>query len=101
MAPHRAEAETVRVMRDLYAWGEVVVRAFEGGVFEEDVDMDEESERWSDLGESQAVSIGKAAKRFCEALRDRRAWNLCDDVVRELRDMEEREMANEDSVGIL
>jgi hypothetical protein len=103
IAPHRAEAQTVRVMRNLYAWGELVVRAFEGGVGEEDdemdLPMDAKSERWSDLGESVAVRVGEAAENFCGCLKDRRAWNTCHDVVKELRDLE-GEMGSEDG-GIL
>ena len=52
MAPHRAEAEAVRVMRDLYVWGEAVAWGLEEGVgLGEDVEMGS-LDGWSDLEES-------------------------------------------------
>jgi hypothetical protein len=107
MAPHRAEAAAVRMMRNLYVWGEVVVRGFERDV---DVYMDEESESesgWRGVGDSpaaridEAVRIGEAAKSICSSLNDTLARNECDDVVRGLRDLEDSEMASEDGYGIV
>jgi hypothetical protein len=83
MAPHRAEAAAVRTMKDLYAWGEIVVRGFEG----EDRGCDEqegESES-SVLGdERDAGRVGEAAKRLCRWFGDEQASNVCEELAGEL-----------------
>jgi hypothetical protein len=108
MAPHRAEAEAVRVMRDLYSWGELMVKGLEesGGLgFGEDEEM-ESLGGWSEE-ESGAVRVGDAAKSLCRWLRNRRAWDTCEEVLEELRELEECEFrresgeVSEDGVGII
>jgi hypothetical protein len=92
MAPHRAEADAVRAMRNLYAWGEILVRGLEEGVYgRQDEEMETES-GLSSLGEEEGevVRVGEAAKRLCEWLRDRRAWGVCERVLKELRKLEEQ-----------
>jgi len=90
MAPHRAEAKAVRVMRDLYAWGQLLVQGFQDDENEdEDEEMDEgETEEGWDGEESLAMMVGQAAKRLCSELRDWRAWGVCDDITTDLRDLE-------------
>lgn len=98
MAPHRAEADAVRGMRDLYAWGEVVVRGLgeggEGDVDKGSVDCCGREERESEEGwhreESEAVRVGEAAKRLCRWFGERRMWETCEDVLERLRGLEER-----------
>lgn len=112
MVPHQAEAEAVRVMRDLYAWGEVVVRGLEEGGVGAGIDMDVEMESqsgWSEIGEGKAARVGMAAKNLCRWLNDKQAANLCDDLTMELealeeiefRSRDEREMVSGDGVRIL
>jgi hypothetical protein len=70
-------------MKDLYAWGEIVVRGFEG----EDRGCDEqegESES-SVLGdERDAGRVGEAAKRLCRWFGDEQASNVCEELAGEL-----------------
>jgi hypothetical protein len=95
-------------MRDLYAWGKVVARGLgEGGGLGDDVEM-ESLDGWSDLEEeSRAVRVGEAAKSLCRWFRDRRARGICEEVLGELRGLEEMEVRrqgereSEDGVGIL
>lgn len=56
MAPHRAEADAVGVMRDLYAWSEVVATGLES----EGIDIGDEED--GDLG----MKVGRAAKKLCQ-----------------------------------
>jgi hypothetical protein len=95
MAPHREEAEAVKSMRDLYKWGEIVVRGMEGIENEES----EEGSVLSGVGmrnenRSDGVMVGEAAKRLCGWFRDAQAWSVCEGVVGELRALVEREREN-------
>ncbi|KAI6717110.1 hypothetical protein JHW43_000285 [Diplocarpon mali] len=90
MAPHRAEAEAVRGMRDLYSWSEVVARGLDG----EGIDDwrargggDGAGEETEDLG----IRVGRAAKKLCQWLGDGQALHECHGLTRELRDLSERE----------
>ena len=56
MAPHRAEANAVRVMRDLYAWSEVVATGLES----EGIDIGDEE------GGDVGMKVGRAAKKLCQ-----------------------------------
>ena len=103
MAPRRAEADAVRAMRDLYAWGEVIVRGLEDGG-QGDVDMRSvdgcglqgwsREEGWH-REESEAVRVGEAAKRLCRWFGDWRKWETCEEVLEMLRGLEEREFGRE------
>jgi hypothetical protein len=78
MAPHRAEAETVRVMKDLYEWGEVIARGLER-------DTDEDG---GDSGE-MGMRVVEAARLFCKWLGDGRAVVECEETGEELRGLME------------
>jgi hypothetical protein len=83
IAPHRAEAVAVREMRDLYTWGEFLVR----GVEDEDHVYDEEqSDRTHDAWteEESTMMVGEVAARLCRWLRDREALRACQRVSMEL-----------------
>lgn len=78
MAPHRAEAETVRIMGDLYTWGEVVARGLEGNSAEgEDGDGRSSGE--------MCVRVVDAARLFRQWLGDGRAVAECEELGDELR----------------
>lgn len=91
------------MMGDLYAWSEVVVMAYEREGIGEDVEM-ESVNGWSDLRGGQAVEVGIAARNICRWLKDIRSKNVCEDVLRELRDLNaaefegQGEMLSEDDV---
>jgi hypothetical protein len=92
MAPHRAEAAAVRTMKELYAWGETVVRGFEG----EDRGCDEqegESESSVVGDEGDAGRIGGAAKRLCHWFGDEQASNVCEELAGELLDLKKKGQA--------
>lgn len=92
MAPHRAEARAVRVMKDLYFWAETVVRAYESEDLEHDAELGEDSQSgWSNVEVGDAVVVAKTARNLCEWLKDRTARELCDDVVGHLEHLEEGE----------
>jgi hypothetical protein len=89
LAPHREEAGAVRDMRDLYAWGEIISRAFQSDDLEEG-DMDWESARGSlcsGLGTNVWTKVGEAAKKLCEWLGDAEASDICEGVVNELKEL--------------
>lgn len=102
MAPHRAEADAVREMRDLYAWGELVVRGREmDGLLDTDVDGEMEEGEIGGVGEDDVGStscggvgikgkvtplrVGGAAKRICEWMGDDEAWDKAQSVVVDLK----------------
>lgn len=91
MAPHRSEADAVRAMRDLYAWGEIVVKAMESGMIYEDDDESEGRSTVTGLDVDGDIRIAQAAKRFCHWLGDRDAWEECEKLLGRLREREERE----------
>ncbi|KAE9381398.1 hypothetical protein N431DRAFT_476231 [Stipitochalara longipes BDJ] len=102
LAPHREEAGTVRDMRDLYAWGEVISRAFQSDDLEES-DMDWESARGSlcsGMGTDMWTKVGEAAKRLCEWLGNEEAILICEDVVNELKKLKEKEDCGGDIEGL-
>jgi len=74
MAPHRQEAEAVRVMRDLYAWGEIVVRSIDGNGFENESSVEGGVLGGTGFGVGHSERVGEAVKRFCDWLGDRDAW---------------------------
>ncbi|PBP27147.1 hypothetical protein BUE80_DR001928 [Diplocarpon rosae] len=91
MAPHRAEADAVRGMRDLYAWSEVIARGLESKAIDDgraDGGGSEADEDAEDLG----MRVGRAAKKLCQWLGDGQAWDECHGVTGELRDLSEREV---------
>jgi hypothetical protein len=94
MAPHCAEAEAVRNMRDLYVWAELVARgpSSDGLLSPNDLDLESEA-NYGDLGGemNMAVRVGKAAMRICEWVDDGEAWDSCQSVVDELRDLVEND----------
>jgi hypothetical protein len=86
MAPHRAEADTVRAMRNLYAWGEIVVRGMEsGGEYENE---DDGRSAVTGLQEDGAVRVAEAAKSLCGWLSDSEAWGVCERALRKLRELD-------------
>ncbi|KAE8440802.1 hypothetical protein EG329_006558 [Mollisiaceae sp. DMI_Dod_QoI] len=98
MAPHRAEADAVRDMRDLYAWSEVVAKCMESDGLEdgesglESDDHGLENGRASETLEGTGfpgMRVAKAAKCICQWLGDEDAWDTCDTVMGELRDLAE------------
>ncbi|KAH9221504.1 hypothetical protein DL95DRAFT_381776 [Leptodontidium sp. 2 PMI_412] len=76
MAPHRAEAEAVLVMRDLYAWSEIVTQGMESDGGEGNVGEDH--------NEIVCLKVAFAAKKLCQWLGDAQAWEDCDGVMSEL-----------------
>lgn len=99
MAPHRAEADAVRVMRDLYAWGEIVA----SGLDNEGIDIGGD-DRVRNAGaeateEDASMKVGRAAKRLCQWLGDGHAWDECHGVMGELRDLVEREETARGRIG--
>ncbi|KAJ5032572.1 uncharacterized protein L3040_009172 [Drepanopeziza brunnea f. sp. 'multigermtubi'] len=90
MAPHKAEADAVRVMRDLYSWSEVVVRGLDSnGDGSGDGDGDGGNEPSGDCG----WKVGWAAKKLCQWLGDEGAWDECHVITGDLRNLSEREAA--------
>lgn len=98
MAPHRAEADAVRRMRDLYAWGEVIVNAMESGIIHDD---DEESDGSSMITglNLEGIRVAHAAKAFCRWLRDMAACGECKNVLNRLRELDEEEEERSSSIG--
>jgi len=78
MAPHRAEAETVRIMGDLYKWGEVIATGVERDIVENEDGGDGSSVELN-------ISIAEAAGLFCEWRGDERAVAECEGIGDELR----------------
>lgn len=104
IAPHRAEADAVREMRDLYAWAELVARAMDSdGLLSIDgisVDSESVSEYGTSGGGGAAaaessgemevpIRVGRAAKRICEWVGDEEAWDSCQSVCDELRQLDD------------
>jgi hypothetical protein len=98
IAPHRAEAVAVREMRDLYTWGEFLVR----GVEDEDHVYDEEqsdSSYGAWMEEESTMMVGKVATRLCRWLGEREALRACQRVSMELLGLM-REQAEERRVSV-
>ncbi|KUJ22376.1 uncharacterized protein LY89DRAFT_575666 [Mollisia scopiformis] len=91
VAPHREEADAVREMRDLYKWSEVVARCMESdGLDDGEGEVGSEVSGTEDDGLGfPGMSAAKAAKRICQWLGDEEAWDTCDTVMGELRDLGE------------
>lgn len=103
MAPHRAEADAVREMRDLYAWAELVARAMDSdGLLSVD-DISTDGGSVSEYGPGGGagfngsggvevpIRVGRAAKRICEWVGDEEGWDSCDSVCNELRELGEKD----------
>ena len=92
LSPRREEAATVRLMRDLYAWGEIVSRGFQGDYLDESVDW---RSAMGSLSSCSTVDIwervGEAASDLCEWLGNDEAVLACKEVLNELRELKERE----------
>jgi hypothetical protein len=100
LAPHREEAAAVRDMSDLYAWGEVLTRSYQGDDLE---DSDWESvmgDFSSTDGNEIWVMVGEAAKKLCEWLGDDKALEVCGELANELRFSKEKEDGGESSDGL-
>ena len=89
MARHRAEADAVRRMRDLYAWGEIVVRSVEYGWDYES--EDDGGSTVTGVPEDGIDRICEAARWFCLGLSDQEAWNECDGLARALEHLQMQE----------
>jgi len=97
MAPHRAEADAVCDMRDLYAWAELVARGMDSdGLLDmelvelDDLDRDgaiNHEPGWVELDIWRRLVV--AAKRICEWLADAEAFERVRRVEDELRVLEE------------
>jgi hypothetical protein len=92
LSPRREEAATVRVMRDLYAWGEIISRGFQGDYLDESADW---RTAMGSLSSCSSVDIwervGEAACDLCEWLGNDEAAMACKEVLKDLRDLQERE----------
>jgi hypothetical protein len=92
LSPRREEAATVRVMRDLYAWGEIISRSFQGDYLDESADW---RSAMGSLSSCSGVDIwervGEAACDLCEWLGNDEAAMACKEVLKELREFQERE----------
>jgi hypothetical protein len=97
MARHRAEADTVRRMRNLYAWGEVVVRSVADGWDYEN--EDDGRSTMTGVPEDGIGRICEAARRFCLGLRDQGAWDECDRHARALGNLRSQERGRGRSVS--
>ncbi|KAG4442283.1 hypothetical protein IFR05_002207 [Cadophora sp. M221] len=88
MAPHRAEADAILTMRDLYAWGEVVAQGMESnGGNVEGGEYAGEGSVGEDPTEIGSLKVAYAARKLCRWLSDRQAWEDCDGVMSELSDL--------------
>lgn len=89
LAPRRAEAEAVRDMRDLYAWGETVSRAFQSDGLEENrMDWENaEGRRCSGVGSDVWARVGEAAKNLCKWLENNEALVSCEEAANGLREL--------------
>jgi hypothetical protein len=85
-------------MRDLYTWGEVVVRGVDGN-WSEDGSSDSDSV-FGHIGMVESERVREAAKKFCDWLRDRDAWRDCQRVVGELKTLVSRERGSGEIVSI-
>ena len=93
MAPHRAEAQAVRDMKDLYVWGEVLVQGVEGGGLR--ADQDDDGSLWEGLtGDDCFMKCGEAAINICEWLNTVEHWVSCQNIAVELK-----ELADEEKTG--
>jgi hypothetical protein len=97
LSPRREEAATVRVMRDLYAWGEIISRGFQRDFLDESAD-------WGSIvgsisscnGVDVWERVGEAASDLCEWLGNDEAVVACEEVLKELRGEREREKMAEE-----
>jgi hypothetical protein len=92
ISPHREEADAVREMRNLYKWSEVVARCMESDGLDEAGDHASDAsgtERGSPGSGFPGMKAAKAAKKLCQWLGDEEAWDTCDIVMGELRDLAE------------
>ena len=105
MAPRRAEADAAKHMRDLYEWGETLVRGLEGNcVSEEDSEKTSLLEYEINGCDVDVARFGEAAKRLCEWFRDEEAWRCCVEILDEIEDLDgldqgERMSCDEDLLG--
>lgn len=76
MAPHRAEADAVIAMQDLYTWSEVVVRGLDCDGY----DGDE-----GDGEDGAGLKVACNAKQLCRWLGDEEAWLECGSVLGQLK----------------
>jgi hypothetical protein len=93
LAPHRAEAEAVRAMRDLYDWGELITRGFQSDDFD-DMIIDYGSAMGSlssTDGNDIWLRVGEAAKNLCEWFDNDEAVAICEGITNELRELKENE----------
>jgi hypothetical protein len=91
LSPRREEAATVRVMRNLYAWGEIVSRGFQGDYLDERVDWGIAMGSLSSCSGDIWERVGEAASDLCEWLGNDEAAVACREVLKELRELQERE----------
>jgi hypothetical protein len=90
-------------MRDLYRWGEIVATGFQNTsvrpeVYDDAIEPTISSlasgyESELDLGTEACIyrRVGRSAKRICEWLRDGEAWDICQSVMVELAELEDKE----------
>lgn len=108
MAPHREEAGAVGEMRDLFVWGEVVARCMESDGLDDGSEDDSGSDvavrgarDWNGIDVAfPGMKVVKAAMKLCNWLGDEDAWDTCDMVMGELRDLvEDERMATAEEGG--
>jgi hypothetical protein len=90
LAPHREEAEAVRAMRDLYAWGEIITKGFQGDDLEDAECRSAMGSLSSSAGNDVWARVGEAAQNLCQWLGDNVALGICERLVDELGDLKER-----------
>ena len=76
IAPHRAEADAVQAMRDLYAWSMLIIQGMDSDDARDDIN---------------SISVARNAMELCVWLGDERAWRGCDGILRELKDLTKME----------
>jgi hypothetical protein len=90
LAPHQAEAVAVQDMRDLYAWGELLIRGVDHQRphYEED-DIESDGEVWMD--ERRDMKVVEVAKTLCRWFGDQEALSACRRVSLELKELEKEQ----------
>jgi hypothetical protein len=101
LAPRREEAEAVRMMRDLYVWGEIIIRRYQSDDFEDTI-MNcgrATGSLSSSAGNDIWSRVGEAAKNLCEWFANDEALASCEGIANKLRELKEKEDGGESSDG--
>ena len=85
----------MREMRNLYAWSEIISRAFQSDDLEwSDLDSESVSESvrgslCSGMGTDMWTVVGDVAMKLCEWLGDDEALHICERIVNEMKELKE------------